>query len=214
MPFPFSRTCCFPASVWALCCPYLVDSDVASSRGKPRRDMRSGRQLPYRSAQSAGGGEGFSPALLARSAARTEKSLSSRGTGLGRFRPLAVLRHRPGSSGYRTGTAPCQAAEIGHERERGNCSVFPSSNRTSRKLPRSLPDCKWRCSARDGDAGGDGFETDTATPVGTECRGRRRFFSVPFGAKRREDGKKLVLTRHGGWCWSGGVGASASFRLA
>jgi len=32
--------------------------------------------------------------------------------GLGRFWPLAVLRRRPGSDGYRTGTAPCQAAKI------------------------------------------------------------------------------------------------------
>ncbi len=89
MPFPFSRTCCFPASVWALCCPYLVDSDVASSRWKPRRDMRSGRSPPYGLALSAGGGEGFSPALLARRAARTEKSLSSHGTAPGGVAPPA-----------------------------------------------------------------------------------------------------------------------------
>ena len=78
-----------------MCCPYLVKSDVASSRWKPRRDMRSGRSPPYGLALSAGGGEGFSPALLARRAARTEKSLSSHGTGPGlRGRQSSMVRER------------------------------------------------------------------------------------------------------------------------
>jgi hypothetical protein len=33
--------------------------------------------------------------------------------GLGRFWRLAVLRRRPGSSGYRIATAPSQATKIG-----------------------------------------------------------------------------------------------------
>jgi len=43
----------------------------------------------------------------------------------GRFWPLAALRHRPGSDGYRTGTAPCQMTKTGLGRRRGNKSVFP-----------------------------------------------------------------------------------------
>ncbi len=45
--------------------------------------------------------------------------------GPGRFWPLAAFRHRPGSSGYRTGTAPCQMTKTGLGRRRGNKSVFP-----------------------------------------------------------------------------------------
>jgi len=43
----------------------------------------------------------------------------------GRFWPLTALRHRPGSSGYRTGTAPCQMIKTGLGRRRGNGSAFP-----------------------------------------------------------------------------------------
>ena len=45
--------------------------------------------------------------------------------GPGRFWPPAALRHRPGSSGYRTGTAPSQMAKTGLGRRRGNKSVVP-----------------------------------------------------------------------------------------
>ena len=68
-------------------CPCQSAGDDASSGRRLSGSMFSGEPPPCRLALSAGGGEGFSPALLARSAARTEKSLSSRGTG-----PGAVLR--------------------------------------------------------------------------------------------------------------------------
>ena len=63
------------------CCCFARD-------GAP--DVRRDRDdhPPYRLALSAGGGEGFSPALSERSDARTEKSLSSHGTGPGAV-PLA-----------------------------------------------------------------------------------------------------------------------------
>jgi len=45
--------------------------------------------------------------------------------GPGRFWPLATLRCRPDSDGYRTGTAPCQMTKTGLGRRRGNKAAFP-----------------------------------------------------------------------------------------
>jgi len=65
-----------------------------------------------------------------KNAAQPEASMRRRTTAHaclrpGRFWPLAVLRHRPGSYGYRNGTAPCQMTKTGLGRRRGNKSVFP-----------------------------------------------------------------------------------------
>jgi len=41
------------------------------------------------------------------------------------FGPWRRCATGPGSSGYRTGTAPCQMTKTGLGRRRGNRSVFP-----------------------------------------------------------------------------------------
>ena len=113
-------------------CPCQAGNDVTPSGLWPPGSSATTPAPPYRLVQSAGGGEGFSPALLERSDARTEKSLSSHGTGPGA---------RPITSG---------------QRKLSSGLTYLRSNRASRNLPLSLPRCEKCCPiATDGREGAE-----------------------------------------------------------